>query len=198
VARPDLAGVRKHHQPLAEGTEDAPGALALVHREVGPRDVADEEAVAGQHGPGLAAAGAVDECERRVLRPVAGRVDRADGEPAQLELPSVVEGKVVVERLGVPVDVDAGSGGGHQAPVTGHVIGVVVGLEDVLDVDAEVAGELQIRVYVELGVDDRRNSGVLVADQVAGAAEVLVDELPEDHLLTLRPGGRGVNRARFG
>ena len=144
VAGPDLARVRKRHQLLVERAEDAAGALRLVHREVGPGDVAHEEAVAGEHRPGLVAAGGVDEGERRVLGAVPGRVDRANREPAELELPSVVEGHVVVVRVGVPVDVDRRAGGGHEPPVARHVVRVVVRLEDVLDVHAEVAGQLEV------------------------------------------------------
>src|ERR671916_1453819 len=61
------------------------------------------------------------------------------------------------------------------------MVGVVVGLQDVLDADAEVAGEPQVLVDVELGVHDGGDAGVLVADEVAGATEVVVSELAEDH-----------------
>ena len=52
---------------------------------------------------------------------------------AELELPAVVERLVVVVGLGEAVDVDGRAGGGRQAAVAGDVVGVVVGLEDVLD-----------------------------------------------------------------
>ena len=97
------------------------------------------------------------------------------------ELPAVVERLVVVVRVGVAVDVDGRAGGGDEAAVAGDVVGVVVGLQDVLDADAEVAGEPQVLVDVELGVDDGGDAGVLVADEVGGAAEVVVGELAEDH-----------------
>ena len=169
------------HELVVERVEDAAGALLLVDREVGPGDVADEQRVAGEDRPRLVRAGAVDERERGVLGPVPGRVQRADRERAELELPAVVERLVVVVGLGVAVDVDRRAGRGDEAAVAGDVVGVVVGLEDVLDANAEVAREAQVLVDVELGVDDRGDAGVLVADQVAGAAEVVVGELAEDH-----------------
>ena len=58
--------------------EDAAGALLLLDGEVGAGDVADEQRVAGQHGPRLVAARGVDQREGGVLGPVAGRVERAD------------------------------------------------------------------------------------------------------------------------
>ena len=45
----------------------------------------------------------------------------------------------------------------------------------------EVAGEAQVLVDLEARVDDRRDARVLVADQVGGAAEVVVGDLAEDH-----------------
>ena len=68
-----------------------------------------------------------------------------------------------------------------EPPVAGHVVGVVVRLEHVLDAHAQVAGEPQVLVDVQPRVDHRRHAGVLVADQVARAAEVVVGELAEDH-----------------
>jgi hypothetical protein len=65
---------------------------------------------------------------------------------------------------------------------------VVVGLEDVLDPHAEVAGRAKVLVDVEARIDDGGHPRVLVADQVAGTAEVVVDELAEDHQPTLRRG----------
>ena len=50
--------------------------------------------------------------------------------------------------------------------MAGHVVGVVVGLEDVLDAHAEVAGEAQVLVDVQPRVDHRGDAGLLVADQV--------------------------------
>ena len=77
--------------------------------------------------------------------------------------------------------VDPRPGGGGQAPVAGDVVGVVVRLEDVFDRDAEVAGEPQVLADLEPRVHDRRDARGLVADQVGGAPEVLVRDLPEDH-----------------
>ncbi len=46
---------------------------------------------------------------------------------------------------------------------------------------AHVARELEVLVDLEARVDDRGDAGLLVADQVGGAAEVVVDDLAEDH-----------------
>ena len=50
---------------------------------------------------------------------------------------------------------------------------------------AHVAGELEVLVDLEARVDDRRHARVLVADQIRGAAEVVMDDLTEDHAPTL-------------
>ena len=78
-------------QRVVEAAEDAARALLLLDREVGAGDVADEQAVAGQHRPGLVPAGGVDQREGGVLGAVARGVDGAHGERAELELAAVLE-----------------------------------------------------------------------------------------------------------
>ena len=65
--------------------------------------------------------------------------------------------------------------------MAGDMVGVVVRLEDVLDRDAVPAREPQVLADVELRIDHRRDAGVLVADEVRGAAEVVMGHLAEDH-----------------
>jgi hypothetical protein len=110
VRGPDLAVLGEAEQLLVQGTEDLARALGLVDREVGPRDVADEQAVAGEDRPRLGAARRVDQGERGVLGPVAGCVQGADHERAERELPAVLERlvRVVGRREGVNVDPRAG------------------------------------------------------------------------------------------
>ncbi len=63
----------------------------------------------------------------------------------------------------------------------GDVVGVVVRLEDMLEPDAAVAREVQILVDLESRIDNRRRPGLLVADQVRGASEIVVGDLLEEH-----------------
>ena len=84
-------------------------------------------------------------------------VDRAHAHAAELELPAVVEGLVLVVGLRSAVHVDRRAGRRGEPAVPGDVVGVVVRLEDVLDVHAEVAGELEVLVDLELRVDDGRD-----------------------------------------
>ena len=182
VAGPDLGLLGQGQQALVQGAEDVGGALARLDREVGAGDVADEEAVAAQHRPGIVAAAGVAQQEGGVLGAVAGRVDRLDRRAlAQLQRPAVGEGLVRVLGLGQLVDVDRGPGRARQAAVAGDVVGVVVGLQHVLDPDPVQAAEVQVGVDVPLRVDHRGDAGGGVADQVGGAAEVLVDYLAEEH-----------------
>ena len=98
---------------------------------------------------------------------------------AEAQDPAVVERLVRVLGLGEPVDVDRRSGGPGEAPVAGDVVGVVVGLEHVLDSNPVQAGKVEVWLDVPLRVDDRRDPLADVADQVRGAAEILVNHLPE-------------------
>ena len=80
------------------------------------------------------------------------------------------------------MDVDGGAGRRGEATVTGDVVGVVVCLEHVIDAHAEIARELEVVVDLEPWVDHGRRTGGVVADEVRGAAEVVVRDLAEDHL----------------
>ena len=138
-----------------------------------------ESPVSTAHGSG--AARGVDERERGVLGPVPGRVDGAHDHAAQRELPAVLERLVLVLGLRERVDVDQRAGRRREPAVARDVVGVVVGLEDVLDRDAEVAREPQVLADVQPRVDHGRDARFVVADEVGGAAEVLVRDLAEDH-----------------
>ena len=137
---------------------------------------------------GSDAAGGVAQQEGGVLGAVAGGVDRLDvGALAERQRPAVGEGLVGVLGFGELVDVDRRPGRARQAAVAGDVVGMVVGLQHVLDADAVQAGEVQVGVDVPLRVDHRGDARSGVADQVGGAAEVLVDYLAEEHWLRVAP-----------
>ena len=118
-----------------------------------------------------------------MLGPVARRVHRLDLDLAELQPPAVGERLVRVLDVGELVDVDRRPGRPRQPPVARDVVGVVVGLEHVLDPHPVKAGEAQVWLDVPLRIDDRRDARVDVADQVGRAAQVLVDHLPEQHRL---------------
>ncbi len=157
------------------------GALLLLDGEVRPGDVADEQGVPGQYRPRLGAPRGIDEGERGVLGAVARRMECPDAEVAKLEFPPVIERFVLVLSCARAMDADGGARRRGEAAVAGDVIGMRVGLEDVLDRDTHVACEAQVLGDVELGIDDRRHAGPFVADQVARAAKVVVSDLAKDH-----------------
>src|SRR4029079_1826229 len=79
------------------------------------------------------------------------------------------------------VHVDGRAGGGAEPAVARNVVGVRVGLEHVLDLDPHVAGELEVGLDVEAGIDNGGDAGVLVAHEIRRAAEVVVDDLTKNH-----------------
>ncbi len=156
VPGPDLDLVGQRQQPLVQRAEDVGGALARLDRQVGAGDVADEERVAGQHRDRVAAAARRRAAGRRCAR--AG--GRGCGSPrshrlAQLQRPAVGERLVLVLGPGQLADVDRRPGRPRQAAVAGDVVGVVVGLEHVLDPHPVQAGEVEVGLDVPLRVDDR-------------------------------------------
>ena len=178
---PDLDVVAEREQALAQAVEDPARALGLLDGQVRPGDVADEQGVAREHGPRLRRARGVDEGERRVLRPVAGCRDRPNADRPDRQLPPVVDRVMRILGLGQPAHVDGRAGRGGEPPVPGDVIRVVVRLEDVRDPHPREPGERQVGLDIQARVDDRRLAGGVVADDVGGAAEIVVDELSEDH-----------------
>ena len=197
VAGPDLARCRAASSSCScrlRKISRAPSSRSTARS--GPRDVADEQRVAAEHRPRLVAAGAVDQRERRVLGAVARRVQRAHDDVAELELPAVVERLVLVLGRGEPVDVDRRAGRVGQPAVAGDVVGVVVGLEDVLDSHTHVPCEVEVHVDLEARIDDRRDSGPVVTDEVGRTSEVVVGDLPEEHALRRYIGVAAVDRPR--
>ena len=178
VAGIDLDVVRQLGEPPQRG-EQVLGALARVDGEVGPRRVADQQRVAGQQV-------ALDE-EAAVLGPVAGRVQHLDRERADDQLVAVRERLARVLGLGQRVDRDRHAVLEREAAVPGDVVGVVVRLEHAHDPHARLLGRLEVRLDRVGGVDDHRLAGRLVTDQVGRAAEIVVDELLEDHFATTVP-----------
>ena len=52
-----------------------------------------------------------------------------------------------------------GAGRGDEPAVAGDMVGVVVGLENMLDLHAEVAGEVEVLLDVQARVDDGGDAG---------------------------------------
>ncbi len=109
------------------------------------------------------------------------RVQGLDAQRAERELVAVIER--LVRELGghQTVNVDRRARRRGQAAVAGYVVGVIVGLEDVRDAYAQVARQIEVLVDLEARIDHRRDAGLVIADEVRRAAEIVMDNLPEDH-----------------
>ena len=153
---PELDLVVEWQQALVQGAEHRGRALARLHRQVGPGDVADEQRVAAEQRPGVAATAGVAQQEGGVLGPVPGRVHGLDREVAQLQHPAVAEGLVRVLGPGQLVDVDRRPGRPRQPPVPGDVVGVVVGLQHVPDPHPVQPRQPPVGLDVPLRIDRRR------------------------------------------
>jgi len=115
---------------------------------------------------------------------MARRVQGTDRQRAEFKLPPVVKRLVVIVGLRVPVDVNRGAGGGSQPAVPGDVVGMVMGLQHMLNADPHVASEIQILVGLKPRIDDGGHPGLLIANQIRRTAEIIVRDLSKDHLLS--------------
>ena len=161
------------------------GAPAERRAQVGAADVADEERVAGQErvralGVGLEV---VDEDRDRLGR-VAGRLERDEPDLAELDRVAVGERRELVLGLRPGAEVDPRADAVAQLEVAGEEVGVEVREEDVLDPAAAALGVGDVLVDVALRVDDGRDAGCLVGDEVRRVGEAAEVVLLEDH----RPG----------
>jgi hypothetical protein len=104
-------------------------------------------------------------------------VNRLDHDRPEAKSPPVLDRLVGILGSGQPVDVDGRARGTSEAAVAGHVVGVIVRLDHVLDPHSMQATQAQVRIDVPLRVDHRRDTGRCVAHEVRAAPEVLVDDL---------------------
>lgn len=180
MPRIDLDPVAEIDEP-AQGVEEPLGPVERLDRKIGPCCIADEERVARKHEPRLVTARAVDHREGAVLRPVARRVQRAHEDVAELDLGAVGERLVRKRGLCGLVNPYRQAVLEREAAVTGDVVGVGVRLEHSDEPDAPARAGVQIPLDCVGRVDDDGDSCVLVPDDVRPAAEVVVDELFEQH-----------------
>src|SRR5207244_5068561 len=180
VAGPDLDEVLVLEEAGERAVESARPLLGL-DGQVRPGDVADEERVAGQEQPRRLVAASVLDDEGEVLGPVAGRAEGGDARLAEAEGRTLLERLVVVRGAGLRAHVERRAGRGGEAPASREVVGVVVRLKDVPDLEVVLVRELEVVVDLPLGVDDRRLAAV--GDHVRRTAKVFVQHLAEEHLL---------------
>ena len=118
MRRPDLDVVVQGEQAIMQRVEDSRRAVARLDREVGPRDVADEQRVAGQHRPRIASTSGVPQHERGVLGAMARCVHGLNLQVAYRKLPAVGERLVRILRAGELVNMDGRPRGPGQAAVS--------------------------------------------------------------------------------
>ena len=115
-----------------------------------------------------------------------------DGDRTDLHDVPVRERVEGVLRPGGGMDRDRQAVLEREAAVSGEVVGMGVRLEDAGDPQAGVPGRLEVRLDRERRIDDDGHAGGGVADEVGGAPQVLVDELPEDRHEKGRPSLRAI------
>ncbi len=146
--------------------------------EIGAAYVAYEEGVSGEDGAGLSRADEVGEDGADAFDSVAGSVEEVEVGVAELEGVAVFYGDVGESSVGIFAEVDAGSGALGQLVVAGDEVGVEMGLDDVLDAEIFLAGEVEVEVDVALRIDD--SGDAFARDDVGGVGEAAEEELLDE------------------
>ena len=148
-------------EQAVERVEEPFGALGGADRKVGPGGVADEERVARQHEPRLIAARGVGHGQAAVLGAVAGRVDHAERDRADLDRVTVDHRIARVVDLGQRVDADRDAVLEREPAVPGHMVGVRVRLDRPDDPEPLALGLLEQRLDREGGIDEHARCRLL-------------------------------------
>ncbi len=175
-------------EQAVERVEQALGSLLCCNRKVGPGRVADEQRVAREDEPGLAAARVVDDGEAAVLGSMARRMDDAERDGTDDDLVAVVHRVVRVVDAGVCMHAHWDPVLERQSAVPRDVVGVRMRLDRAHDSEPAVLGLGEHGLDRERWVDDHGDPRFLVTDQVTRTAQVVIQELVEDHDPTVASG----------
>ena len=180
MAGEHLDAVRQLEQP-PQGVEEPLGAFDRADGEVGPGRVADEERVAREDEPRLVGPRRVDDGEAAVLGPMPGVwITRSVTVPTASSSPSSSTScGYSAPAAAWMLTRDAVLEG--EAPVPRDMVGVGVRLERAHDPDVEPLGLRERPLDRERRVDDERLARLLAPDEVRRAAEVVVQQLREQH-----------------
>ena len=122
----------------------------------------------------------VDE-DRDRLRRVAGRLERLESHLSELDRVAVGERRELVLGLGPRAQIDLRADAIAQLEMAGQEVGVEMRQQDMLDPQPRRSRIGDVGVDVPLRIDDRRDSGCLVGDEVRRVGEATEVVLLEDH-----------------
>ena len=140
-----------------------------------------EPQVDRQHEPGLGPPGLVGDQERDAVRRVPRRVQDGDPHVAKVMLLPILEAHVGERDRGRFVDENGRAGHPREALRPGGVVRLDVRLEDVRDPHVLLSGGLDIGLDVLLWIHHSAAGCPPSAEEIAGAAGLGGQELPEDH-----------------
>ena len=135
---------------------EALGSLAAADREIGTRDIADEQRVAGQEDPGIVAALEVGDRDAAVLGAMARRVQDVERDLSEHDAIAVDDRP---ERVGGPAERmrrDPRAERRREDAVARDVVGVRVRLDHAHEPEPVALARVEHGLHVQRGVDDDR------------------------------------------
>jgi hypothetical protein len=192
VSRVDLHSIREGQKALSNRVEELSSPFTRLYGEVRPAHIAHEESIAREEEPGLLGARCIGDGEGDMLRAVARGMDYAQSDMTYVENVPIFELTVWVVYSCALVNADLGPGKG-ELTVARHMVSMVVGLNNVPDTHPFTLGQLQVGTHVPLGIDYQALARAGIAHQIGSTAQVVTDELFEEHLYSFRDNGRTVS-----
>jgi len=184
VRRKDRDVVAQREHPITESVVSRPRKLLreLWPQQVNARDLSDEERTAREEVLRVVRAAQVRDEIGDVLGSVSRRRNTTDRELADVDDVAVRVRHMWIREFGVGAGMQRDRPKLRKRRRARDVVVVNVRLERIGDKHAEARSRAEIRVNVPVGVDEKRNAGLRVSDEVARVAQAGVEELLDQQL----------------
>src|SRR6266567_2753562 len=150
-----------------------------------PRDVADKQRIARHYQPGVLAAAGIGNGQRDMLRAVAGRMDDVQLGNTEAQFIAIFEVLVGICCLCLLMHINRRASAARNLTVARDVIGMVMRLDHGGYVHLSGRSQFEDIVHhIQAWIDHRAHARVRAANDVAGTAQVLFDDLLEVHRCT--------------
>lgn len=169
----------------ARALEQCPRTFLGTGRELGATKITDHQCMSRENEPWLIRTGSIRHRQRDVLGRVAGYVQDIDGDIAELQAITITHPSKRITSVGALVEHVLGACCTREIPAGRVVVGVDVGIDDVLDGRSSVLRHAQVKRRRLDRVDDRGARSSRSPKKVGSGDDwICMKELSKDHVKT--------------